>query len=321
MAFWNDRRTRGLLYQAAALAGVVSVGGFLIGNTLDNLARQNIATGFGFLGREAGFGISESPIDYSAADTYLRALIVGLLNTLRVSIAGMVIATILGILIGLARLSSNWLIARFAGVYVEAIRNVPVLLQLFFWYAVVTQAFPAPRAALEPIAGVFLSNRGIAIPWPGAGIPELAGFNFQGGAVLSPELSALLIGLSVYTAAFIAETVRGGILAVPRGQSEAARALGLGRYRVMRHVVLPQALRAIVPPTTNQYLNLTKNSSLAVAIGYPDFVSVANTAINQTGQAIEGVALIMLAYLTVSLVISALMNWYNKRVALVGSRA
>jgi general L-amino acid transport system permease protein len=318
MAFWNDRRTRGLLYQAAALVGVAVVGGVLVSNTLDNLARQNIATGFGFLTREAAFGISESPIAYSPADTYARALFVGLLNTLRVAIAGIVLATLIGLVVGLARLSSNQLVARLAAVYVEAIRNVPVLLQLFFWYAIVTQAFPAPRAALEPIAGVFLSNRGIAIPWPGAGVPKLVGFNFDGGAVLSPELSALLIGLSIYTAAFIAETIRGGILAVPNGQVEAARALGLSGYRVLRHVVLPLALRAIVPPTTNQYLNLAKNSSLAVAIGYPDFVSVANTAINQTGQAIEGVALIMLAYLTLSLAISALMNWYNRRVALVG---
>jgi general L-amino acid transport system permease protein len=321
MAFWNDRRTRGVLYQVAALAGVVLVGGVLLSNTLDNLARQNIATGFGFLAREAAFAISESPISYSPADTYARALLVGLLNTLKVTLVGIVLATVIGLIVGLARLSSNELIARFAAVYIEAIRNVPVLLQLFFWYAVVTQAFPAPRAALAPIAGVFLSNRGIAVPWPGAGVPELVGFNFVGGAVLSPELSALLIGLSIYTAAFIAETIRGGVRAVPKGQTEAARALGLSRYRVLRHVVLPLALRAIVPPTTNQYLNLAKNSSLAVAIGYPDFVSVANTAINQTGQAIEGVALIMLAYLTLSLAISALMNWYNKRVALIGERA
>jgi general L-amino acid transport system permease protein len=321
MAFWNDRRTRGVLYQAAALAAVVAVGGVLVANTLDNLARQNIATGFGFLTREAAFGISESPIAYSAADTYARALFVGLLNTLKVSVAGIVLATILGVIVGLARLSSNVVVARLAGVYVEAIRNVPVLLQLFFWYGIVTQAFPSPRAALEPFTGVFLSNRGIAIPWPGAGVPHLSGFNFEGGAVLSPELSALLIGLSVYTAAFIAETVRGGVLAVPRGQIEAARALGLSNFRVLRHVTLPLALRAIVPPATNQYLNLAKNSSLAVAIGYPDFVSVANTTINQTGQAIEGVALIMLAYLTLSLAISALMNWYNQRVALVGERA
>jgi len=321
MAYWNERHTRGLLYQAAALVGVAAIGAVLVSNTLDNLTRQNIATGFGFLTREAAFGISESAIAYSPADTYARALLVGLLNTLKVTVAGIVLATAIGLIVGLARLSSNGLVARLAAVYVEAIRNVPVLLQLFFWYAIVTQALPPPRAAVEPIAGVFLSNRGIAIPWPGSGVPQLVGFNFEGGAVLSPELAALLIGLSIYTAAFIAETIRGGILAVPTGQVEAARALGLSGFRVLRHVVLPLALRAIVPPTTNQYLNLAKNSSLAVAIGYPDFVSVANTAINQTGQAIEGVALIMLAYLTLSLAISALMNWYNRRVALVGERA
>lgn len=320
MAFWNDRQTRGVLYQVAALGGVILVGGILVSNTMDNLARQNIATGFGFLDREAGFGISEHLVDYSPADTYLRALYVGLLNTLRVSFAGILLATLLGILVGFARLSTNWLVARFASVYVEITRNVPVLLHLFFWYAVVTQAFPSPAAAYEPIAGFFLSNRGIAIPWPGLGVPVLEGFNFRGGAVLSPELSALLIGLSVYTSGFIAETVRGGILSVPKGQTEAARSMGLTGWQVLRFVTMPLALRAIIPGTTNQYLNLAKNSALAVAIGYPDFVSVANTTINQTGQAIEGVAMIMAAYLTLSLLISAFMNWYNKHVALIGER-
>lgn len=320
MAFWNDRRTRGYLYQIAALGGVVLVGGILVSNTLDNLARQNIATGFGFLDREAGFGISEHLVDYSPADTYLRALWIGLLNTFRISAAGIVLCSLIGIVVGFARLAPNILVARLASVYVEITRNIPVLLQLFFWYAVVTQAFPPPAAALEPIAGVFLSNRGIAIPWPGLGTPTFEGFNFSGGAVLSPELSALLIGLSIYTSGFVAETVRGGILSVAKGQLEAARAVGLTRFQVLRFVTMPLALRAIVPPTTNQYLNLTKNSALAVAIGYPDFVSVANTTINQTGQAIEGVALIMAAYLTISLVISALMNWYNRHVALIGER-
>jgi general L-amino acid transport system permease protein len=309
MAFWNDRHTRGVLYQVAALGGVILVGGILVSNTMDNLARQNIATGFGFLTREAGFGISEHLVDYSPADTYLRALYVGLLNTL------------LGIIVGFARLSSNWLVARFASIYVEITRNVPVLLHMFFWYAVVTQAFPSPAAALEPITGFFLSNRGVAIPWPGLGVPELNGFNFRGGAVLSPELSALLIALSIYTSGFIAETVRGGILSVPKGQLEAARSMGFTSWQVLRFVTMPLALRAIVPGTTNQYLNLAKNSALAVAIGYPDFVSVANTTINQTGQAIEGVAMIMAAYLTLSLLISAFMNWYNKHVALIGERS
>jgi general L-amino acid transport system permease protein len=190
MAFWNDRQTRGILYQVAALGGVILVGGVLVSNTMDNLARQNIATGFGFLDREAGFGISEHLVDYSPADTYLRALYVGLLNTLRVSFAGILLATLLGIVVGFARLSTNWLVARLASVYVEVTRNVPVLLHLFFWYAVVTQAFPSPAAAYEPFSGFYLSNRGIAIPWPGVGVPILDGFNFRGGAVLSPELSA-----------------------------------------------------------------------------------------------------------------------------------
>ena len=321
MAFWNDRQTRGILYQIAAVGGVVLVGGILVSNTLDNLSRQNIATGFGFLTREAGFGISEHLVDYSPADTYLRALWVGLLNTLRITLAGIVAASVIGLVVGFARLSSNALVARLASIYVEVTRNVPVLLHMFFWYAVVTQAFPSPAAAIEPIAGVFLSNRGIAVPWPGLGFPELNGFNFRGGAVLSPELSALLIGLAGYTSGYIAETVRGGILSVPKGQIEAARSMGLSGWQVLRLVTLPLALRAIVPGTTNQYLNLAKNSALAVAIGYPDFVSVANTTINQTGQAIEGVSMIMAAYLTLSLLISAFMNWYNKRVALIGERS
>lgn len=377
LALPGGARQRGFFYQFLAVSGVILLGWFLVSNTLDNLARQNIATGFGFLEREAAFGIGESLIAYSPADTYLRALMVGFLNTLRVAFLGIVLATVLGILVGLARLSSNWLIAKLASVFVEATRNVPILLQLFFWYALITQAFPAPRRALEPVAGIFISNRGIKFPvplwepaqlivaaafilavaicflgarrarlrreasggggtflWPGLGlllglpaiaffaagaplemdVPVLGGFNFRGGGSLSPEFAALLIGLTVYTASFIAEIVRGGILAVPQGQTEAARALGLGRAHALRLVILPQALRVIVPPLTNQYLNLTKNSSLAVAIGYPDLVSVANTSINQTGQAVEGIAIIMVVYLTISLTISAFMNAYNRRI-------
>jgi len=190
---------------------------------------------------------------------------------------------------------------------------VPLLVQLFFWYAVITEALPPPRAALAPLPGVFLTNRGIYLP-TFSGVPALQGFNFSGGTSLSPEFAALLIGVVVYTAAFIAEIVRAGVLSVPRGQSDAGRAIGLTAFQNTRSVVLPQALRAIVPPLASQYLNLTKNSSLAVAIGYPDLVSIANTTINQTGQAIEGVALIMAVYLTISLAISALMNWYNARI-------
>jgi general L-amino acid transport system permease protein len=382
-AWWTNRRIRGYLYQGLVLGGVVLIAAYLIDNTLANLERRSIATGFGFLGREAGFGIGESLIDYSPADTYLRALAVGLLNTLKVSLLGIVLATLVGTLAGIARLSHNWLLARLAGLYVEGLRNIPLLLQLFFWYALVTEGLPLPREALSPLPGVFLSARGLRFPVPvwelthlamlaallggllgawllgrwarrrrertGRGfpvfaaglalilgaplvvyllggaptdlsIPALRGFNFSGGLAVSPELAALLIGLVLYTGTFVAEIVRGGILAVSHGQTEAGLALGLRRGQVLRLVVLPQALRVIIPPLTSQYLNLTKNSSLAVAIGYPDLVSVANTAINQTGQAVEGVAILMSVYLTISLSISAFMGWYNRRIALQGQR-
>ena len=305
-------KAKNLLYQGGALAAVLLLAGFLVSNTLDNLAARNIASGFRFLWRESGFEIGESPIAYSAADTYFRALVVGLANTLRVSLLAIVLATLLGTVIGLCRLSANLLLRGLAALYVEFIRNTPLLVQLFFWYALISEALPAPRAALEPLPGFFLSNRGFFFPLPGS-VPTLQGFNFAGGAYLSPDFATLLVGLVLYTGAFIAEIVRAGVLAVPRGQSEAAYALGLGRGQALRRVVLPQALRLIVPPLTSQYLNAIKNSSLAVAIGYPDFVSIVNTAINQTGQAIEGVVLIMAAYLTVSLSISAFMNWYNAR--------
>ena len=222
------------------------------------------------------------------------------------------LATLLGTAAGLALLAGHPLVRGLARAYVEFVRNTPLLVQLFFWYALITDALPAPRGALAPLPGVFLSNRGVELPLPGS-VPALNGFNFSGGAHLSPELAALLAGLVLYTGAFIAEIVRAGILSVRREQVEAALALGLGRRDTLRHVVAPQALRLAVPPYTSQVLNLVKNSSLAVAIGYPDLVAVANTAINQTGQAIEGIALIMAAYLTVSLVLSGLLNWYNAR--------
>lgn len=383
VAWWNDRRVRAVLYQVLVVGAVVLLGAYLVSNTLANLASRNIATGFGFLDREAGFAISESLIPYRPADTYARAIVVGLLNTLNISAVGIVLATILGTLAGVARLSRNWLLARLATVYVESLRNVPVLLQLFLWYALITDGLPSPRQAVHPLPGVFLSNRGLQFPVPvwdqayvlaaagiGFGIvaaivltrwakrrrertgavfpaaavgaaltfglavagwlvggaptrldvPELRGFNFAGGATLSPEYAALLVGLVLYTGTYVAEIVRGGILAVSHGQTEAGLALGLSRGRVMRLIVLPQALRVIIPPLTSQYLNLTKNSSLAVAIGYPDLVSTANTTINQTGQAVEGIAIIMAVYLTISLAISTLMNWYNKRIALKGNR-
>ena len=375
----NSARFRGVVYQVVVVALVVALGWYLVHNTLTNLAARGIATGLGFLGLEAGFDIGESPIAYSPADTYAKALVVGVLNTLQIAVLGIAIASVIGLVVGIARLSGNWLVARLASVYVEVVRNVPLLLQLFVWYGVVT-ALPGPRQALNPLPGVFLSNRGLKVPLPEAhplypwlllalavglaaawalrrwavahqmrtgrpfpsglvgialalglpgavfaaagaplawDVPTLRGFNFSGGGALSPEFAALLVGLSVYTAAFIAEIVRSGILAVPHGQTEAALSLGLSRGKTLRLIILPQALRVIVPPLTSQYLNLTKNSSLAVAIGYPDLVSVANTAINQTGQAVEGVAVVMAVFLVISLALSLLMNWYNARVALV----
>ncbi len=377
---WHDPVVRGVVIQVLFVAAVLALGAFLVRNTLENLSRQNIATGFGFLDREAGFSIGEHLIPYSPADTYARAFLVGLTNTLYVAALGIVLATVLGTLIGLARLSTNWLVAKLAQIYVETFRNIPLALQLFFWWGLLRGYAPLPRQAWQPLPDVFVSNRGLVFPlpygdpaywwmlaafvlgiagasglarwarlrqartgqsfpagWVGLGlvlglpaivfiaagsplrlaVPELRGFNFAGGGAASPEFAALLLGLVVYTGAFIAEIVRAGILAVSWGQSEAAMALGLRPSQRMRLIVLPQALRVIVPPMTNQYLNLTKNSSLAVIIGYPDLVSIANTTINQTGQAVEGIAMIMAVYLAISLLISLLMNWYNRSVALV----
>ncbi len=378
--FWHDPDKRAVFYQIVALTAVLLTGYYLFSNTLANLERQKIATGFGFLGKEAGFEIGESMISYSAADTYARALMTGILNTLKVSFVGIVLAVLLGTLIGIGRLSANWLLSRLSAVYIEVFQNVPVLLQLFFWYAIFYEVLPPPRQALHPFAGVFLSNRGMifAVPeshplhywmffsflagsvcvwilrcwakkrqdrtgrifplvrvslliliffplmtWLAGGapakmnVPHLRGFNFEGGMNLSPEFAALLLGLVLYTAAFVAEIVRAGILSVSHGQTEAAMSMGLKPVLVLNLVILPQAMRVIVPPLTSQMLNLIKNSSLAVAIGYPDFVSVANTSINQTGQAIEGIALIMAVYLIFSLSTSLFMNWYNKKVKLV----
>ncbi|MBS7810328.1 amino acid ABC transporter permease [Roseococcus pinisoli] len=376
---WSDERFRNIVYQVLVVAAVLSVFGWLWSNTRYNLEVRRIATGWGFLSREAGLPIGEHLIDYDPSMTYFRALLVGVLNTLKVAIIGIVLATILGTLLGIARLSKNWMLARFAGAYVEIVRDLPLLLQLLFWYSLL-QGLPGPRQAFNPVTGVFLSNRGLKLPyiqwesahswtllavvvgavltwfyrrtvrakqmqdgqirsiWPAAlllmvglpllvwaalgapftiDVPELRGFNFRGGLDVSPEFFALLLGLTLYTAGFIAEIVRAGILAVSQGQWEAAEALGLSRRRVMNLIVLPQAMRVIIPPMTSQFLNITKNSSLAVAIGYQDIVSIANTTLNQTGQAIEGIAIIMLVYLTISLSISLFMNWYNKRIALV----
>ena len=376
---WSDPRFRGLVWQVVVVGLVAGIIFWLWRNTVHNLDARRISTGFGFLSREAGMPIADALIPYRSSDTYLRALLVGVLNTLRVALIGIVLATILGTLIGIARLSKNWLLAKLAAVYVEALRDLPLLLQLLMWY-VVLQGLPPGRQALHPVGGVYLSNRGLILPtiawipahalvllaflggiaatwlyrrvalarqmrdgqprrvWPVALLsmvafpvcvsvalgatwsidwPELRGFNFAGGTVLSPEYVALLLALTTYTAAFIAEIVRAGILSVSHGQWEAAQALGLRRGLALRQIVLPQALRVIIPPLTSQYLNLTKNSSLAVAIGYQDIVSIANTTLNQTGQAIEGIALIMAVFLVVSLSISFAMNWYNARIALV----
>ncbi|MGY3619531.1 general L-amino acid transport system permease protein [Bradyrhizobium sp. USDA 10063] len=376
---WSRQQISGLIWQIVVIAIAVAVVGFLWSNAVHNLSVRRISTGFAFLGREAGMPIADSWLAYSPKDPYARAFLVGIVNTLRVAVIGIVLATVLGTAIGIARLSSNWLLSRLAAVYVEVLRDLPLLLQLLFWY-VLMQGLPAARAAWKPIDGVFLSNRGLVLPsipihaanlwaigavvlglgafyflrrrliarqmrdgqprrlWPYGLIlivlapalvswavgaswtvtkPELRGFNFVGGLTLAPEYFALLIALVTYTSAFIAEIVRSGIQAVPRGQWDAAAALGLRRSFVLQHIVLPQALRVIIPPMTSQYLNLTKNSSLAVAVGYQDIVSIANTTLNQTGQAIEAIALIMSVFLTISLAISLFMNWYNARIALV----
>ena len=376
---WSDERVRGIFWQILVVAAVGSLIYWLWSNTSHNLAVRRIATGFGFLDREAGLPIAESLIPYDPTNTYARALFVGLLNTLKVAVIGIVLATILGTAIGIARLSKNFLLSRIAGAYIEIIRDLPLLLQLLFWYTIL-QGLPGPRQALKPMEGVVLSNRGLKLPaliwenahtaalvvcllgiiatwvyarmartkqmadgqprkvWPAAlGLmlvlpvvvwyalgapweieyPVLRGFNFRGGMNISPKYFALLIGLVTYTAGFIAEVVRAGVMSVNHGQWEAAQALGLRHGSVLRLIVMPQALRVIIPPMTSNYLNLTKNSSLAVAIGYQDIVSIANTTLNQTGQAIEGIAIIMAVYLTISLSISLFMNWYNARIALV----
>lgn len=312
------KKARRVAYQAAALAALAAGAWFLISNTAANLADRRIASGFGFLGRQAGFEIGESFfLRYDAGQTYVKALAVGVANTLTVSLIAIVAATALGVAVGLLRLSSDRLLRTVATGYVEFIRNVPLLVQLFFWYALLTDTLPGPREALEPLPHVFLTNRGIFLP-SFSGVPALQGFNFAGGIGISPEFAALLAGLSLYAAAFIAEIVRAGILAVSKGQTEAAYSLGLRPRPTLRLIIIPQALRVIIPPLTSEFLNLTKNSSLAVAIAYPDLVSVfAGTALNQTGQAVEILLMTMLTYLAISLVTSAGMNWYNAKMALV----
>ncbi|KGK11196.1 amino acid ABC transporter permease [Vibrio navarrensis] len=372
---------RSVLFQVLAILALVFFFYTIVNNALTNLESRGIATGFDFLSQEAGFGIGLTLIEYDETHSYGTTFVVGLLNTALVSFLGIIVATFLGFVIGIARLSTNWLVSRFAAVYIETFRNIPLLLQIFFWYFAVLQALPSPRESISFGEYVFLNVRGLFFPKPifesgsafvfaaliagvlatifiriwaknkqkltgqqtpmgriafslvivlpvlvyfiaGSPIafeyPELKGFNFRGGISIIPELAALLVALSIYTAAFIAEIVRSGINAVNHGQTEAAMSLGLPRARTLKLVIIPQALRIIIPPLTSQYLNLTKNSSLAMAIGYPDLVSVfAGTTLNQTGQAIEIIAMTMAVYLTLSLLTSALMNLYNKKVALV----
>lgn len=378
--FWQDPVKRSYFFQVLCLCIVTGISYFLYSNTQANLARQNIATGFGFLTQEAGFEISESLFEYWSDDPYYKALLVGFLNTLKIALIGNLLAVLLGTIIGILRLSNNWLVAKISQVYVEGLRNIPLLLQLFFWYALFTEIAPSVKEAWEPLPSFFISQRGIFFPIPsehpvwswvmasvglaiicififlklskrkqertGVGyknlpisigliillpllswviggaptkldLPSLQGFNFAGGHTISPEFFSLLAGLVLYTAAFIAEIVRAGILSVKKGQWEAAEALGLTKSQTMGLIILPQSLRVIIPPLTSQLLNLTKNSSLAVAIAYQDFVAVANTTMNQTGQAIEMVGMIMVVYLFFSLSTSLFMNWYNKRLSLV----
>ncbi len=376
----GDESIRALLVQFLFLAAVVGLLAFLVFNTLANLQSRGIETGFGFLTQTSGFGISQTLTPYTEASSFGRVFVVGLLNTLLVSAFGIVLATLLGFLIGIARLSRNWLIARLAAVYIETFRNVPLLLQVFFWYVSVLTALPHPRNSHALGEAIFLNQRGLFVPRPlllegawlvlGAaalavaatfllarwsrrhrertgrplptiryalmlliGLPSIAcfvagqplswefpvlrGFNFQGGLTIIPELTALLIALAIYTAAFIAEIVRAGIQSVPHGQTEAASALGLSRSQRLRLVLIPQALRVIIPPLTSQYLNLLKNSSLATAIGYPDLVNVfTGTSVSITGQAVEIITMTMAVYLVISLSISAFMNLYNARIAL-----
>jgi general L-amino acid transport system permease protein len=376
--FWNDPVKRGVALQVGLGAFILFVGYAAWSNMMANMAARGLVFGWDYLGRTANFAIGETLIPFAATDTYGRALLVGLLNTLRIALVGIVLTTLLGIALGVMRLSANPLLSRLTSAYVEIVRNTPLLLQLFLWYAIIN-SLPGPRQAVHFGPGMYLSNRGMKAPWLewspalwpmiwalAAGVvaafilkgrfrrqreatgnapplwpfavglivgapflasaaqgfpatitvPELQGFNFSGGIELSPEFAALLIGLVLYTAAFVAEIVRGGIQSVYKGQTEAAKALGLSAGQLMRLVILPQALRVIIPPLTSQFLNLTKNSSLAVAIGYPELVHISNTTMNQTGRAVEAILVFASIYLTISLLTSAFMNWYNSHVAI-----
>ena len=377
MSALRNQKVRGILFQLLTVIGLVAFLWYIGSNTMNNIEQRGIKTGFEFLDSTAGFGIDDAPIAYTETDTHGRVFWVGLINTLIVGFVGVIFATILGLLIGVLRLSNNWLISKMAATYIDIFRNIPILLQILFWYNVVLKALPSPKQSIEFAGDIFLNNRGMYIPQPemnsttisilvslgiaiisifflnrwankkqedtgkdfpvllvgmsifilfpviayfigGANFnfdtPALKGFNFRGGKSISPEFLALTFALVIYTATFIAEAIRSGIEAVSKGQKEAAASIGLTEYQALKLVVLPQAIRIAIPPTINQYLNLIKNSSLAAAIGYPDIVTVfSGTSLNQVGQAIEIIAMTMLVYLTISLLVSALLNWFNHK--------
>ena len=324
---WHSRRTRALAVQVGLVVLLAVLVGWLLSNTLANMRARGIQSGFGFLLDTAGFDIGESLIAFDSDQPYWRAFLVGLLNTLRVSVTGIVLCTLLGTLVGIGRVSGNALARGLCYAYTELLRNVPILLQLLMWYVLLMEWMPDADTPLQGWGGVFLSKGGLSLPWPTWDdaawssrllweMPAIVEGEVRGGVNISPEFLAVTLGLTLYTSAFVAEVVRSGLQSVARGQIEAARSLGLSPWHTLRHVVLPQAMRVIVPPLTNQYLNLTKNSSLAVAIGYPDLVNISNTALNQTGRAVECIAIIMAIYLGLSLLTSALMNAYNRRMAI-----
>lgn len=380
VAFWNNPKVRSTAFQILLVLVLAVLVYEIVVNTMNNLKSRNIATGFGFLWRTAGFDIIQPPIEYSSSSSYGRALLVGFTNTIIVSVFGIIFATILGFTMGVARLSKNWLVAKIGTLYVEIFRNVPLLFWIFFFYSAILQPLPGPKQALTILDGVFLSNRGLMMPRPifGEGawlglacliigivatvviarwskarqlatgetfpvlwtslaliiglplvgfavagfpvtwdVPVLQGFNFAGGFQIIPEFIAMLVALSVYTGTFIAEAVRAGIQAISHGQTEASYALGLRPGKALRLVVVPQAMRVIIPPLTSTYLSLTKNSSLSIAIGFPDLFATGGTTLNQTGQAIEIVGIFMVVYLSLSLLTSLLMNWFNSTMKLV----